>query len=288
MVFTIDDEQNKMMAKIQNMNRTETYTCEISSCKNPVCGCSVAYLTLVPVYSDVDSLETMQSHDVTIDLYKKKLGYQNDKKVPKDELKFAKLFLQQLDENDYQILNPLFFRLKNKICEEAPVDLIDVPFDFEDIEYDSAMWAYNDILPYGNQLYVKINDKSFIIYDQYCLQPKCTCTDVFLNLFPIDIKGTKGIEYCIVNMDYKKKRWEMTEDSPRINVAGVKSAIETQIPDLYSQLGKRHKKLKAIYAHNRAKNYQAANDIQAPMPKVGRNDPCPCGSGKKYKKCCMP
>jgi preprotein translocase subunit SecA len=22
--------------------------------------------------------------------------------------------------------------------------------------------------------------------------------------------------------------------------------------------------------------------------KVGRNDPCPCGSGKKYKKCCFP
>jgi uncharacterized protein YecA (UPF0149 family) len=24
---------------------------------------------------------------------------------------------------------------------------------------------------------------------------------------------------------------------------------------------------------------------QAPQ-KIGRNDPCPCGSGKKYKKCC--
>jgi SEC-C motif len=23
------------------------------------------------------------------------------------------------------------------------------------------------------------------------------------------------------------------------------------------------------------------------MAKVGRNDPCPCGSGKKYKKCCL-
>ncbi len=22
--------------------------------------------------------------------------------------------------------------------------------------------------------------------------------------------------------------------------------------------------------------------------KIGRNDPCPCGSGKKYKKCCLP
>ena len=24
------------------------------------------------------------------------------------------------------------------------------------------------------------------------------------------------------------------------------------------------------------------------VEKVGRNDPCPCGSGKKYKKCCAP
>ncbi|MDR1414170.1 MAG: SEC-C domain-containing protein [Puniceicoccales bacterium] len=22
------------------------------------------------------------------------------------------------------------------------------------------------------------------------------------------------------------------------------------------------------------------------IPKINRNDPCPCGSGKKYKKCC--
>ena len=24
------------------------------------------------------------------------------------------------------------------------------------------------------------------------------------------------------------------------------------------------------------------------MSKIGRNAPCPCGSGKKYKKCCLP
>ncbi len=26
--------------------------------------------------------------------------------------------------------------------------------------------------------------------------------------------------------------------------------------------------------------------ITREAPKIGRNDPCPCGSGKKYKKCC--
>ena len=27
--------------------------------------------------------------------------------------------------------------------------------------------------------------------------------------------------------------------------------------------------------------------VRNQAPKVGRNDPCPCGSGKKYKKCCI-
>ncbi|HIJ53694.1 MAG TPA: preprotein translocase subunit SecA [Planctomycetes bacterium] len=31
---------------------------------------------------------------------------------------------------------------------------------------------------------------------------------------------------------------------------------------------------------------QKVQQIRLEGPKVGRNDPCPCGSGKKYKKCC--
>jgi preprotein translocase subunit SecA len=31
---------------------------------------------------------------------------------------------------------------------------------------------------------------------------------------------------------------------------------------------------------------QVVKQIKLDKPKVGRNDPCPCGSGKKYKKCC--
>ena len=31
---------------------------------------------------------------------------------------------------------------------------------------------------------------------------------------------------------------------------------------------------------------QATAPVRRDVPKVGRNDPCPCGSGKKYKNCC--
>ncbi|WP_298836681.1 tetratricopeptide repeat protein [Clostridium sp.] len=33
-------------------------------------------------------------------------------------------------------------------------------------------------------------------------------------------------------------------------------------------------------------DYEPQEPIVREEPKIGRNDPCPCGSGKKYKKCC--
>jgi len=33
----------------------------------------------------------------------------------------------------------------------------------------------------------------------------------------------------------------------------------------------------------RRRRYRAAK-----TPKIGRNDPCPCGSGEKFKRCCGP
>lgn len=32
----------------------------------------------------------------------------------------------------------------------------------------------------------------------------------------------------------------------------------------------------------------SSGQIGKERKKIGRNDPCPCGSGKKYKKCCLP
>ena len=32
-------------------------------------------------------------------------------------------------------------------------------------------------------------------------------------------------------------------------------------------------------------HYHLNEPVRNPLRDVGRNDPCPCGSGKKYKKC---
>jgi uncharacterized protein YecA (UPF0149 family) len=37
--------------------------------------------------------------------------------------------------------------------------------------------------------------------------------------------------------------------------------------------------------HDHHHHHAQAPFVRA-QPKVGRNDPCPCGSGSKFKKCC--
>lgn len=39
------------------------------------------------------------------------------------------------------------------------------------------------------------------------------------------------------------------------------------------------------HSHSHHHHHHNAPFVRA-TPKVGRNDPCPCQSGKKYKKCC--
>ena len=36
----------------------------------------------------------------------------------------------------------------------------------------------------------------------------------------------------------------------------------------------------------RSQSQEAPKPFKRGEAKIGRNDPCPCGSGKKYKKCC--
>lgn len=46
-------------------------------------------------------------------------------------------------------------------------------------------------------------------------------------------------------------------------------------------------KIYEYFREERQKNAHRMTNVPTQrVPKVGRNEPCPCGSGKKYKKCC--
>ncbi len=45
--------------------------------------------------------------------------------------------------------------------------------------------------------------------------------------------------------------------------------------------------VRRLFRHFLAQHRLAVTPYTRDIPKTGRNDPCPCGSGKKFKKCCL-
>lgn len=282
-VFSVADETDNIVAAIQSGDITRHYECTLICCGNPVCVCGTVHLNFsLPEHEDEDN--PIPPYQVDIDVVEKKLGYKDIKKVSNENLKFAKLLLSSMDDADFLLLWKLYFAHKNEKTEKAPIDSIEALFDFQQVENDGLMYAYTDVLPYGDQLFVRMKDQTCLIFDQYCLLPKCSCTDTTLSFFSEEAIDKEGEELFSVALNYKKKQWgAVKKHAASADVESVRSAIEEQIPDIYKRLLKRHIKLKGIYAHCKKRHFSQ----QLQLPKVGRNDPCPCGSGKKYKKCCL-
>ncbi len=47
------------------------------------------------------------------------------------------------------------------------------------------------------------------------------------------------------------------------------------------------REIHAYWLTRRDDNLSSPKPVRSREQRVGRNDPCPCGSGKKYKKCCL-
>jgi preprotein translocase subunit SecA len=58
-------------------------------------------------------------------------------------------------------------------------------------------------------------------------------------------------------------------------------------PGLKLTLQKRRREIRAIGREIVCMGQGGEKKKPLPKLKTGRNDPCPCGSGKKYKKCCL-
>ncbi len=68
---------------------------------------------------------------------------------------------------------------------------------------------------------------------------------------------------------------------------GFESQESMQDADIALEQMRIEPSVRRLYRHFAARRNQARHPFVRNTPKVGRNDPCPCGSGKKYKHCCL-
>lgn len=92
--------------------------------------------------------------------------------------------------------------------------------------------------------------------------------------------GLRGYAQKDPLVEYKKEAFELFEEMSKSIVSEILTRLfKIQIRE-ESQV-----KLAPKQRINRSDGDSSSQPVKKPH-KIGRNDPCPCGSGKKYKKCC--
>ena len=95
--------------------------------------------------------------------------------------------------------------------------------------------------------------------------------------------GLRGYGQRDPLVEYKKEAFDMfSEMSERISFEIISRLFKIQVQR--SQEAEITRERKANLQYNRGDSVSTQPATRG--KKVGRNDPCPCGSGKKYKKCC--
>jgi hypothetical protein len=121
-----------------------------------------------------------------------------------------------------------------------------------------------------------VGRRRIVVVDAYCVAPQCDCCD--MRLMVLDEKRDLGT--FVVPLD--KPTWPAQVDTGR-DLEQIWAAFVHRYPTP-RPFRQRAKLMK-----------EAGPDIIAnsrPVPKIaspeiGRNQPCPCGSGKKHKRCCL-
>lgn len=130
--------------------------------------------------------------------------------------------------------------------------------------------------------------------------------DILVDAYPIVDEAGKEMVLDALTSNFSEKAFPLIEDFIAHDYCGYIMDMDEMFYGFYKVMGREHPKMdewkhaveeknrRMKKASNMSLNDLANQNVNVPrmksepvtVTKIGRNDPCPCGSGKKHKKCC--
>lgn len=157
------------------------------------------------------------------------------------------------------------------VLMESTIKEIEEFMAFSLVQKNCAGLAANQCLIDG----ILNNKKYFVLIDLH--------HNAFAYINPVIVTKSKEqklfVEGCLSWPDKKIKAWR--SDSISVKYMDLKGEMkEEQLKDFHAQVFQHE------YNHLMGIEEEILESGNLVSEKIGRNDPCYCGSGEKYKKCC--
>lgn len=282
-------DTNLLTATVQTGEAQERYDCELTFCNNPACTCTTVEVTLLTGEdTTLANKEPGSNLFFRLDFDMKAVNPDGEILEGRNKM-YAHLFAKHLGDDGWELLSREYHDYKTRITETADLSTISTNFPTREIDNEGMMIEYREILPFGHQIIFPIENDQIYVLDQHCVKINCTCAIVVLAFVSTKRKqsgNNRALEG--VFFDYRTRKWDFTKADGNIGISGedLKAALEQQCPDIGDKLKERHDTLSKLYTLHKNRLRTRMPELEATPQEIGRNAPCPCGSGKKHKRCC--
>ena len=263
-----------------------SYEATLGVCSKPRCVCSNI---LIEWHQEADAVAPANP---PVEFWFNLKENFTDPSLKNESLRLAEILCKELTETDRLKLREWFLSSKLQIIETTPVnefDLTGLPNADE-----GEMIGFADIFPCGLTLNFELNDEQWGVDEQYCVQRNCGCKETILSFLKrTDTKGQKITEFSecpSIRYNYESQMFEV-ESRGSIGSPPVEELLTTMQrahPEMDTDLTLRHLIMQSLYLRQELEQAKARlRSLPSAHRKIGRNEPCLCGSGRKYKQCCL-
>jgi len=251
-------------------------------CTNPKCDCRDVTLRFLKVGEGNNEGQLLFTVKLNIDTLRviDKVSYDLSVKIDEIIAEFI---------TDFDLLIKDRFNKNDKISKRLGDETIVKPISQKaiDLTLNGSCVAYSEIFEDVEIINFR-DEKSNMIYvdDQYCMNPKCPCNEAFISFIAVNEVNKTGENIFTLRYNLKNGKYDVESMMCTDNyMNGVLKYFKKEEKQIRENLKKRYRDMKAmgkqIYNENKINTLPRISTAQ-----LGRNDVCPCGSGKKYKKCC--
>lgn len=154
-----------------------------------------------------------------------------------------------------------------------------------------AMVSWREVHPDDPDFLIDSGDETLWAEDFYCITPKCSCREVKVHISRVsgEMDGYDGA----IRVDLRRWKVSGEDDSSRLSPQQehLWEVWNRSDPGIRKEMNRRRKQMLRLGPEI----VNLSGRVRAPVVekkkkaerRVGRNEPCPCGSGRKYKKCCL-
>ena len=260
-------------------------------CATPRCSCHAVCVHSAPLLPDGTATPGLLRW-FWLDLQERAVEMTPELKADPAALHQAEVISKQMASTAWDELDHWFWTAKIEAIERAEVAAIDIN-DLPNAD-DGHLVPFIEVFPLGLSLNFTFEKAAWAADEQYCVQPRCRCTEIVLSFLQLkDATGRRTTslrDVPAIRYDYRAHTSRHLAPGPSGTPATGRllAALKMTYPSLDMRLELHHRIMQSLYARHYLA--QVKQRLETPLSvrreKIGRNDPCPCGSGKKFKKCC--